>query len=80
MFLLIATGLWVALALLVPHLPRRWWQSPSIALLITAPMLVILAAQEMGPDVAALMAVALLLLVRNPKDGAGLDRPREVTE
>lgn len=77
MVLVIATGLWVALALLVPHLPRGWWHGPSIGLLVTAPVLVMLAAQEMGPEVAGLMAVALLVLIRDPR---GPTEPRRGPE
>ncbi|WP_135503549.1 DUF2484 family protein [Roseovarius aestuariivivens] len=74
MVLVLATVLWIVLSALVPHLPRRWWHSPSIALCVTAPVLVVLAAQEMGPDVAGLMAVALMLMIRWPFGRAGHER------
>lgn len=80
MFLVIATMIWVALALLVPYLPRRWWQQPTVALIVTAPVLMILTGQEMGTNVAGLMAVAMLLLIRNPMGGASAAQTREVTE
>ncbi len=63
---ILSPALWVLMATGVPMLPMRWQFPPGIALLLAAPVLIVLLGYEHGPVAAIAGLGAFVSMCRNP--------------
>ena len=61
-----AAAIWVLLACGVAALPMRWQIAPGLALLIAAPVLIVLLGRDHGAIAAGFGVFALLSMFRRP--------------
>ncbi|WP_293576840.1 DUF2484 family protein [Phaeobacter sp.] len=66
MLSVVAASLWVLLGCVVAALPLRWQIWPGVMLLLTAPLLIVLLAQDHGGWVAGFGVFAVVSMFRRP--------------